>query len=164
MSCPVHLCSVLLCCTVTNKKKNRWKKTTDNLRWCQYLFAWGERLQYLSGIDCSLHYGEVVSVQNGVHVRNLPSEDRENNQTYNIKHACLHSSHRTSANVHRKSVNCKISNSHGFTYTVHVLTLTERHTAFCQTSPSQCELYPCGNHMETIFRNAPLTQTHRVRS
>lgn len=72
----------------------------------QYLFAvsaaWGERLQYLSGIDCSLHYGEVVSVQNGVHVRNLPSEDRGNNEAHNIKHACLHSSQRTSVNVHRK--------------------------------------------------------------
>lgn len=59
-----------------------------------------------------------------------------------------------------KSVNCKINNSRGFTYTVHILTLTERHTAFCQTSPSQCELYPCGSHTETIFRNAYLTQHH----
>lgn len=45
-----------------------------------------ERLRYLSGIDSSLHNGEVVLVQNGVHVRDLPSEDSANNKTHNIKY------------------------------------------------------------------------------
>lgn len=36
----------------------------------------GDLLQYLRGIDGSLHYGEVVSVQDGVHVWNLPPETR----------------------------------------------------------------------------------------
>ncbi len=44
--------------------------------------------------------------------------------------------------------------SSGFTHSVLVLTSAELHTAFCQTSPSQCELYPCVSQMKTFFRKA----------
>lgn len=62
-------------------------------------------LQYLSGVDGSLHDGEVVSVQNGVHVRDIPSENTENNMRDR------RSSQRTSVDVH--SSLCKISKAVG---------------------------------------------------
>lgn len=52
-----------------------------------------ERRQYLSGEDRSLHNGEVVSVQDVVHVRDLPSKDGAN-----IHPVCSHSSQRTCTN------------------------------------------------------------------
>lgn len=55
---------------------------------------------------------------------------------------------------------------HGFTYSAHLLTLTEHHTVFYQTSPSQCELYPCESQKETFFRIVPfyfpLPKTHEL--
>lgn len=43
-------------------------------------------------------------------------------------------------------------------YSVHILTLKDHHTVFFQTSPSQCELYPC--ERQIWFRNVCLTQLY----
>lgn len=65
-----------------------------------------ERLQYLSGINSSLHNGEVVSVQNCVHVRDLPSEDTASSKTQHK--TCLVSIHHKET-VLVQTAKCKIN-------------------------------------------------------
>lgn len=126
---------------------------------CRYL--WREtttRLQYLSGEDGSLHYGEVVSVQNGVHVRDVPSENRAGNKTLNRNPAlALSTSVDLTSISQQKSIQLWVHIHYPYT----VLTLTEHHTAFFQTSPSQREPCPCGRKRWTCFRKSLQPQIHK---
>ncbi len=51
---------------------------TDDTSCLLYTVSIRKASSYLSGVDSSLHNGEVISVQNGVHVRNLSSVCRTN--------------------------------------------------------------------------------------
>lgn len=57
-----------------------------------------EWFQYLGGINSSLHNGEVVPVQNCVHVRDLPSEDTVDKKAHKMNRAMVAIYHRQTGN------------------------------------------------------------------
>lgn len=74
---------------------------------------------HLCGVDGSLHNGEVISVQNVVEIRDLPSNERRH--TYII--------------IIDLQIYTTLWYQHQIPQQVEILTLTEHHTAFYQISP-----------------------------
>lgn len=106
--------------------------------------------QYLSSIDGSLHYCEVIPFQNGVHIRDFPSDNRMDGK--NLWPVCL------KLFTMDLWVLNKVLGSTGW----HRLTLTEHHTASFQIFPSHCGLYPCNRQEKLIQKSNIFTSISKT--